>query len=176
MLFYLFFISNAKYLPFESKFSRLSSVYTSLKYKYLCNLVPLLPAEAIPPPKTVQIPAHAPAYLWCSQNGDSKHLWSAELEPFFTDDGSLQKNRNPRKQKIFKICRLVMWKLKRQQSMMCCAVEVVSGILTLCTERCSFSLPIPACTTGPPGSQQMWPLLWLSGFTLCHLWPMSHRS
>ena len=61
-------------------------MYVSLK-QGLCNLVHLLQAEAIPPLKSVQIPAHVPLYVWCSQNKDSKLTWSAnsaDLDPFST--------------------------------------------------------------------------------------------
>lgn len=51
----------------NQKFSGLSSVYTSLKYKYHCNLVHILPAEAFPPPKTAQNPAPKMLPKWEQQ-------------------------------------------------------------------------------------------------------------
>lgn len=155
MLFYLLFISNARYLSFEQYSAGfqldipLLSVYTSLKYIYLCNLVLLLLAGAILPPKTVQIPAHAPVCLWWSQNGNSKHLWSAELDPFSTDDGSLQKKRNRKNKNDQKlqIGHAEAGKTTVHHLLYCGSGGWNSS--WLCAWRCSFSVSVPACTTGP---------------------------
>lgn len=62
------------------------------------------------------------------------------------------KEQQLQKIKIIKSCRLVMWELKRQQSIICCAVKVVAGtapdsvhgkmlLLYVCPSLCNWATP-----------------------------------
>lgn len=118
-------------MPSESKFSRLSAVYISLKYKYLCNLLYLLPAEAkecADPSTCTSVPMMLPK--WGQQA--SMVCWDG---PLFYWWWKPPKEQKPQEIKMTKRCRLFMWKLERQWSIICCAVEVVAGTAPVSVHR-----------------------------------------
>lgn len=124
-------------------------MYASLKYKYHCNLVHILPAEAFPPAKTAQNPAPKMLPKWEQQTP-----MLCRAGPLFYWWWKTPKEQKPQIIKTIRSCQLVMWKLKWQQPIIYCGVEVVAGTAPGSVHGCS-PLYVSACTTGPPCSQQM---------------------
>lgn len=89
------------------------------------------------------------------------------------------KKQKYQEQKMIKGYSLVMWRVRRKWSTVCCALEEVAGTASgsLWRKGCSISSchSLYNCATLLLSGRLTWPLLQVNGFMLHHLWWVNHR-
>lgn len=89
------------------------------------------------------------------------------------------KKQKYQEQKMIKGYSLVMWRVRRKWSTVCCALEEVAGTASgsLWRKGCSISSchNLYNCATLLLSGRLTWPLLQVNGFMLHHLWWVNHR-